>query len=99
MTALVTGADGRLYQHRTAAREQVFIAEMPGHTSCAFATPHTGHALLVAWLDALGPGGDDCVMVRLPCGTLRQVRADAVRPAANVATRRLGPAAAARRTA
>ncbi|UXQ89144.1 hypothetical protein [Synechococcus phage MinM1] len=91
MTAIVTGADGRPYMHRT-AREEVFVAEMPRASSDPRATPHTGHALLVAWLDPVRPSDHPRAMVRCPDGRLLQVDAGAVCAADNLAGRRLGPA-------
>lgn len=98
MTAIITGADGRTYMHRT-ARECVFVAEQPARSSDARATPHTGVVLLVAWLDPVRPGDAAHAMVRRSDGRLLQVDASTIYGAENVAARRLGPASTARRTA
>lgn len=92
MTAIVTAADGRLYQHVTAPREAVFVADMPRITSNPRATPHTGLALLLGYLDPVQPGGERLARLRLPNGRLVEMRASAICPATNLATRRLGPA-------
>lgn len=89
MTAFVTGADGRTYQHRTAEPEPVFIAEQP-RIGSACGTPHSGHATLLAWLEPM-MGGERLARVRMRGGGLVEVRASAICPAAGLATRRILP--------
>jgi hypothetical protein len=98
MTAIITAPDGRTYEWTSGGLEPVFVAEQV-RTSAAHATPHIGHALLVARLEPV-MGGEPMAQVRLPAGGLVQVAAARICAATNLATRRLGPAtASARRTA
>lgn len=72
------------------AREDVFVAEMPRQRA-ASATPHTGHALLVAWLEPHGHAGERLARVRLPNGALITPAAAHVCPAEGLARRRILP--------
>ncbi len=98
MTAIVTGHDGRHYHWIPGGLDPVFVAEQP-RSSDARATPHSGHALLVAVLEPV-LGGEPMAQVRLPSGGLIQVAAARICAADNLAARRLAPAPTlARRTA
>jgi hypothetical protein len=92
MTAIITGHDGRRYLHTATERRTVFVADMPRATN-GRGTPHTGHAVLVAWLEPLNPGGEPLATVRLPNGAMLPVRASAICDAATIAARRIGTAA------
>jgi hypothetical protein len=73
-------------------RREVFVAEMPS-SSDAQAVPNTGLGLVTAWLDPEGGGGVRLAWVRLADGRLVARPCGALRPAANIAARRILPRA------
>ena len=81
---------GRTFNLRPAILEFVFVAEQPVITG-ACGTPHTGFALLRAWLDPL-TDSEPLACVELPSGRQMHIRASAIASAANLATIRLSPA-------
>ena len=89
MTVTLHTLGGRQFALRPAEPELVFVAEQPRLNS-ACDTPHTGHALLRAWLDPV-MGSEPLACVELPSGALMHVRASAICPATNLAALRLGP--------
>ena len=80
---------GRTFSLRRATPRFVFIAEQPGITG-ACGTPHTGFALLRAWLKPVN-GRGLLACVELPSGRQMHIRASAICPATNLAALRLSP--------
>jgi hypothetical protein len=90
MTVTLHHLGGRTFSLRPVDPHFVFIAEQPGMTSAA-GTPHTGFALLRAWLDPV-TDSEPLACVELPSGRQMHIRASAIAPATNLATIRLSPA-------
>jgi hypothetical protein len=69
----------------------VFVADMPGTSSDASATPHSGPGVVIAWLDPEEVGMVRLAWIKRPDGSLFAVRCSALRSPANVAARRIMP--------
>lgn len=79
------------------AWQPVFVAEQP-KSSDAHAAAHTGFGCVTALLEPVGAGAP-LVCIRLPDGRMVHRVADALADCANLATRRILPQSAARRSA